>query len=267
MRRQFFLGCALVLFVLSLTTTVQAASPEVQGADLNALKEQIGLLQARVRELQQKIDAIRASALPAQETAAIPSVPTQARSISAPAQWLFTHRIEGEKLVGAEPRYTLISAPPGMQILSLYGLIYWVPTLDLVREQPYEIVVQISGEREVRVERFEVSVYSPPSGYYAVAPSGETSGIASAAEKAASPVKLTLEPPAPKAETKASPMPSFETTAVSGAAGEEEAGTLAQTYEAARGFTGLQWLGLVLLVGALGYIVYVWRQPSKRVST
>ncbi|RME59507.1 hypothetical protein D6779_04020 [Candidatus Parcubacteria bacterium] len=153
-----------------------AATQAPQNAEvLSALQAKIDQLQQVVQLLAQQIAAMKERTrqnVQSELRNEPPVVQNKVLAASAPANWVYVYDLRGVDPDGDPLSYSLVRAPEGMQILSLKGTLYWVPTLRDVRSEPYEVVVKVSDGKTATFVRYFLKVYAPPTGYYAVLPSG-----------------------------------------------------------------------------------------------
>jgi hypothetical protein len=137
-------------------------------AALASLQEQINELSKIVENLEAQVEAAtRAS------PAGNAPLPDSSATLleSAPANWVYVRQLAAAENNGGNVRYSLVDAPEGMQILSLYGTIYWVPAARHVQAEPYHVIIRTSDGASAQTIRLALTIYAPAPGHYAVLPS------------------------------------------------------------------------------------------------
>jgi hypothetical protein len=220
---------------------------------------------------------------------AAPVVATSEFAPETQASWMYVQQVQATDPNGDLVGYALVDAPPGMAILSLMGVIYWAPTLEQVRDEPYQVTVLVSDGKDYTLVNYSLKVVAPPPGLYAITPealerakslavappSGTPPATAAPAPASGAAGPVAVTPSAEVAVTPEAAVTAVTEEAAPGEAPGRDASLLAANLARLRELTSLQWLGVVLLLGVLLYGVYGnrralaewWSKPAPAKST
>lgn len=172
MKRIVFFGFALTLLVLPLLTYATAGDGNLPTATPLSSEVQLNALRMKALELQLKLislkvselaEAVRVAVAKRTNDATAPAIAQNTPVVETLATWLYAVTLTGTTPKSDATRYALIDAPSDMHILPTLGTVYWTPTLDEVRSEPYAFTVAITNGNATEYVHSAVRVKAPAS--------------------------------------------------------------------------------------------------------